>query len=88
VFFGFDKSKRAIAKAGQAVVCEGQIDMLMVYEAGFQNVVASQGTAFTEYHARLLKRHCDEVVLCFDSDNAGYKAAEKVSISSRLWGWW
>lgn len=77
VFFGFDKSKRAIAKAGQAVVCEGQIDMLMVYEAGFQNVVASQGTAFTEYHARLLKRHCDEVVLCFDSDNAGYKAAEK-----------
>ena len=77
VFFGFDKSNRAIRNAHQAIVCEGQIDTLMVYEAGFQNVVASQGTAFTEYHARLLKRHCDEVVLCFDSDNAGYKAAEK-----------
>jgi len=77
VLFGFDKSKRAIAKAERAIVCEGQIDTLMVYEAGFQNVVASQGTAFTEYHARLLKRHCDEVVLCFDSDNAGYKAAER-----------
>ena len=48
VLFGFDKSKRAIAKAERAIVCEGQIDTLMVYEAGFQNVVASQGTAFTE----------------------------------------
>jgi DNA primase len=77
VLFGFDKSKRAISKAGQAIVCEGQIDTLMVYEAGFQNVVAGQGTAFTEYHARALKRQADEIVLCYDSDNAGYKAAER-----------
>lgn len=77
VLFGFDKAKRAISKAGQAVVCEGQIDTLMVHEAGFQNVVASQGTAFTEFHARTLKRHADEVILCFDSDTAGYKAAER-----------
>lgn len=77
VLFGFDKSKMAISKASQAIVCEGQIDMLMMYEAGFHNVVASQGTSFTEHHARILKRHADEVVLCFDSDNAGYKAAER-----------
>jgi DNA primase len=77
VLFGFDKSKRAIAKAGQAIVCEGQIDTIMVYEAGFQNVVAGQGTAFTELHARALKRHADEVILCYDSDNAGFKAAER-----------
>jgi DNA primase len=77
VLFGFDKSKRAISKAGQAIVCEGQIDTLMVYEAGFQNVVAGQGTAFTEYHAKALKRQADEIVLCYDSDNAGYKAAER-----------
>lgn len=77
VLFGFDKSKRAISKAGQAIVCEGQIDTIMLFEAGFQNVVAGQGTAFTEFHARALKRHADEVVLCYDSDNAGYKAAEK-----------
>ncbi|TDU80710.1 DNA primase [Prosthecobacter fusiformis] len=77
VLFGFDKSKRAISKAGQAIVCEGQIDTLMVFEAGFQNVVAGQGTAFTEFHARALKRQADEVVLCYDSDNAGYKAAER-----------
>lgn len=77
VLFGFDKAKRAISKAGQAIVCEGQIDTLMVYEAGFQNVVAGQGTAFTEYHAKALKRQADEIVLCYDSDNAGFKAAER-----------
>lgn len=77
VLFGFDKAKRAISKAGQAIVCEGQIDTLMVHEAGFLNVVAGQGTAFTEYHARALKRQADEVVLCYDSDNAGFKAAER-----------
>lgn len=77
VLFGFDRSKRAISKTGEAIVCEGQIDMIMVYEAGFQNVVAGQGTAFTELHAKLLKRVCNEVVLCYDSDNAGYKAAER-----------
>ncbi len=75
VLFGFDRSRRFVSKAGQAIVCEGQIDMIMVYEAGFQNVVAGQGTAFTEHHARMLKRLCNEVVLCYDSDNAGYKAA-------------
>jgi DNA primase len=77
VLFGFDRARRAISKAGEAIICEGQIDMIMVYEAGFQNVVAGQGTAFTELHAKLLKRVCNEVVLCYDSDNAGYGAAEK-----------
>jgi DNA primase len=77
VLFGFDKSKRPISKAGQAIVCEGQIDTIMIFEAGFQNVVAGQGTAFTEFHAKALKRVADEIVLCYDSDNAGFKAAEK-----------
>ncbi len=77
VLFGFDRARRAISKAGEAIICEGQIDMIMIYEAGFQNVVAGQGTAFTELHAKLLKRVCNEIVLCYDSDNAGYGAAEK-----------
>jgi DNA primase len=77
VLFGFDRARRAIAKAGQAIVCEGQIDTLMLHEAGFPQAVAGQGTAFTEYHARALKRLADEVVLCYDSDNAGFKAAER-----------
>lgn len=75
VFFGFDKSKRAIHKAEKAIICEGQIDMLMAFEAGIDNIIAPLGTAFTSHHARLLKRHTDQVVLCYDSDNAGYKAA-------------
>ncbi|MCA1963691.1 MAG: DNA primase, partial [Prosthecobacter sp.] len=49
VLFGFDRAKRHIAKVGQAIVCEGQIDTLMLHESGFPNAVAGQGTAFTEY---------------------------------------
>jgi DNA primase len=58
-------------------VCEGQLDLISLFEAGITNVVAPQGTAFTENQARILKRFADEVVLCFDSDAAGAKAAER-----------
>ena len=75
VFFGLDKSKRAILDAGFAIVCEGQLDLIACFMAGVQNVVAPQGTAFTDQHARILKRYVDEVVLCFDSDLAGQKAS-------------
>lgn len=74
-FFGLDKSKRAIHKAGAAIICEGQIDMIMCYEQGIENIVAPLGTAFTHEHARLLKRHTEQVVLCLDGDSAGAKAA-------------
>jgi DNA primase len=75
IFFGLDKSKRAILDAGFAIVCEGQLDLIACFMAGVQNVVAPQGTAFTEQHARIIKRYVDEVVLCFDSDEAGQTAA-------------
>ena len=78
VFYGLDKSKRAILDAGFAIVCEGQLDLIACYMAGAQNIVAPQGTAFTPEHARILKRHANEVVLCFDSDVAGQKAAVRV----------
>jgi DNA primase len=74
IFFGLDKSKRAILDAGYAVICEGQLDLIACYLGGVQNIVAPQGTAFTEQHARILKRYANEVVLCFDSDNAGQNA--------------
>ncbi|MES2594720.1 MAG: DNA primase [Verrucomicrobiota bacterium] len=77
VLFGFDRAKRNISKVHQAIVCEGQIDTVMLHEAGFNNAVAGQGTAFTEVHAKLLKRLADEIVLCYDSDSAGINAAEK-----------
>jgi DNA primase len=75
VFFGLDKSKRALLQAECAVVCEGQLDLIACYMAGVQNIVAPQGTAFTAEHARILKRYVEEVVLCFDSDEAGQSAA-------------
>ncbi|HVU27899.1 MAG TPA: DNA primase [Verrucomicrobiae bacterium] len=75
IFFGLDKSKRAILDAGFAIICEGQLDLIACFMAGVQNIVAPQGTAFTEQHARILKRYGNEVVLCFDSDNAGQNAA-------------
>ncbi|MSU62894.1 MAG: DNA primase [Pedosphaera sp.] len=78
VFFGLDKSKRAILDAGFAIICEGQLDLIACYMAGIKNIVAPQGTAFTSDHARILKRYVDEVVLCFDSDNAGQEAAVRV----------
>jgi len=77
VLFGLHKSKRALIEARRAIVCEGQIDLISLFEAGITNVVAPQGTAFTENQARILKRFVDEVVLCFDSDAAGAKAAER-----------
>src|SRR5436853_2658458 len=76
VLFGLHKTKRPLIEASCAIVCEGQLDLISLFEAGIQNVVAPQGTAFTEHQARILKRFVDEVVLCFDADRAGQKAAE------------
>jgi len=74
IFFGLDKSKRAILDAGFAIICEGQLDLIACFMSGVQNIVAPQGTAFTDQHARIIKRYANEVVLCFDSDNAGQNA--------------
>ncbi len=81
VFFGLDKSKRAILDAGFVIVCEGQLDLIACFMAGVKNIVAPQGTAFTPDHARMLKRYVEEVVLCFDSDSAGQNAAVRVQDS-------
>jgi DNA primase len=77
VLFGLHKTKRGLIEANCAIVCEGQLDLITVFEAGITNVVAPQGTAFTEDQARILKRFVGEVVLCFDADTAGHKAAER-----------
>jgi DNA primase len=78
VMFGLDKSKRTILEKQFAIVCEGQLDLIACFMAGVQNIVAPQGTAFTSEHARIIKRYANEVVLCFDSDEAGQKAAVRV----------
>ncbi|MCE9612000.1 MAG: DNA primase [Chthoniobacter sp.] len=85
VLFGLHKSKRAIIDRRSAVVLEGQLDLITAFESGVQNVIAPQGTAFTEKQARILRRFLPdgEVVLCFDADAAGEKAAER-SLASLL----
>ena len=83
VMFGLDKSKRALLDKRCAIICEGQLDLIACFMAGVTNVVAPQGTALTADHARILKRYVDEVVLCFDSDNAGQNAAVR-SLDSLL----
>ncbi|MFV0465076.1 MAG: DNA primase [Lachnospiraceae bacterium] len=59
----------------QILLCEGYMDVIALHQAGFDNAVASLGTAFTSGHASLLKRYTKEVYLVFDSDSAGIRAA-------------
>jgi DNA primase len=77
VLYGLDKTKRDLIEKNTAIVCEGQIDLISAFEAGIRNVIAPQGTAFTGDQARLLKRYVETVLLCFDSDAAGKKAAAR-----------
>ena len=77
ILFGLNKTKRAIIEAESAILCEGQIDLMRCWQHGIRNVVAPQGTAFTEPHARILKRLAKEVVICFDADEAGQNAAQR-----------
>jgi len=75
VLYAMDKARRSIVDAGEAIICEGQIDVIRCHAAGFETAVAAQGTAFTADHARILKRYADSVALVFDPDKAGQDAA-------------
>ncbi|MCD8073721.1 MAG: DNA primase [Lachnospiraceae bacterium] len=78
----FDKSRNLYglnfartSKEKNLLVCEGYMDVISMHQAGFTNAVASLGTALTSRHASILKRYTDEVILTYDSDEAGIKAA-------------
>jgi len=77
VLFNLDLAKEAIRKLDYAILVEGQMDCISVYAAGFHNVIASSGTAFTELQARLLARFSRNVVVNFDPDTAGARATER-----------
>lgn len=59
------------------ILCEGYMDVIALNQAGFTNSVATLGTAFTQEQALLMKRYCDEVIICYDSDEAGQKATAR-----------
>ncbi|MBI3985593.1 MAG: DNA primase [Lentisphaerae bacterium] len=75
VLYALHRARQAILEAHQAILCEGQIDVIRCHLAGFTRAVAAQGTAFTEEHARILKRYADDVILVFDADTAGQNAS-------------
>ena len=77
ILFALDQAAANITKAArrEAIVCEGQIDVIRCHACGFNTAVASQGTSFTVEHVQLLKRCADSAVLVFDGDGAGQKAA-------------
>ncbi len=78
----FDKSRNLYglnyartSREKYMLLCEGYMDVIAMHQSGFTNAVASLGTALTEQHAMLLKRYTDQVILTYDSDGAGVKAA-------------
>ncbi len=87
--YGLNVAKKS--RKGYMIACEGYMDVISMHQAGFTEAVASLGTAFTENHARVLKKYTDDVRLTYDSDNAGVKAAmraipilKKVGISASI----
>ncbi|MEN9582327.1 MAG: primase, primase protein [Candidatus Parcubacteria bacterium] len=80
ILYGLDLAKSAILKNSKVIVVEGQMDAIMIHQAGNTNVVAVSGTALTDEHLQLLKRFTDSVVFCFDNDNAGQAALRKAAM--------
>jgi DNA primase len=80
ILFGFDKAKNAMREAGECVIVEGQMDLLMAHQAGTKNAVAVSGTALTPHHLENIKRFAEKLLLCFDGDEAGIKAAKRTAL--------
>ncbi|MDP6907350.1 MAG: DNA primase [Candidatus Marinimicrobia bacterium] len=79
IFYGSYQTLPNIRKQNFAILVEGQTDFLRLVEQGFDNVLATSGTAFSSKHAIALKKYSNRVILCYDSDNAGINAAIRTS---------
>lgn len=80
----FDKGRNLFSlniaknsKSTELILCEGYMDVISVYQAGITNIVATLGTAITENQAKLMQRYASEIIICYDSDEAGKKAAQR-----------
>lgn len=77
VFFGLNSSKDAIKKENQAIIMEGEFDVIAAFQEGVTNTVAIKGTALTEEQVRLISRFANKITLCLDSDSAGQEATKR-----------
>jgi len=77
VLYGYSHAKQSIKNEDQVILVEGYFDMIVPYQAGVKNIVATSGTALTSDHVRLLKRITNKVITCFDTDNAGFEATRR-----------
>ena len=77
MFFGLDAAKEEIKKQNQAILVEGEFDVISCFKEGIRNVVAVKGTALTENQVSLLSRFTQKVSLCLDKDNAGFEAIKR-----------
>jgi len=77
ILYGLPKSKNYLRSEGNTLLVEGQTDFLSAWQSGIKNIVATSGTALTSYQLKILKRYNDTLVLGFDMDEAGEKAAER-----------
>ncbi len=77
ILYGFDASKQYIRETGVAMLVEGQMDFLMLYQDGVHNVCATSGTALTQHHLEILKKISERLILAFDGDSAGIIATER-----------
>ncbi len=82
ILFGMDKAKDAIRTRAFALLVEGQMDLLMLHQIGFQNTIALSGTALSKEHLSLMKRYADNLMLALDADRAGLAASQKNAIAA------
>src|SRR5699024_9008625 len=80
MLYNFDEARKHMRKTNEVVLCEGQMDAIAITEAGVPHVVATLGTALTEYQAKLLKRYVDTVIICYDGDEAGLEASYRAAL--------
>ncbi|MGA2667836.1 MAG: DNA primase [Ignavibacteria bacterium] len=77
ILFGLNFSKNAIKEKGYALLVEGYMDLIMLYQSGIENVIASSGTSLTTLQVKILSRYTDEIVIVYDADTAGQSAARR-----------
>ena len=77
--YGLYQGRQGLRKMREAIILEGQMDVIACHQAGLEHVTAPLGTALTDSHVRILKRYADKIFLVFDGDEAGLKASERAT---------